>query len=187
MNKKSVLIACALLVAGGVSFAAAQQQRRVADDPRGETGRAGRLEASVGQHHGRLGRWLLHRHRAREFVRSLDVTEPQKEQARGVAKSLQPIVDDVRPQVRLLIGQARDLARNGNREAARELLRTELRPLLRDAIERARPLVEPLVQTLTPEQRARLEAAAKAHGREFDQERFTRRLSWMLAIRGARR
>lgn len=185
LNKKATLVACALIVAGGVSFAAVQQGRRPVDGRQQDPA----LE-SKGDHAGRpgrLGRWMHRRQLGRKLVRSLEITEPQKEQARGVARSLRPLVDEVRPRVRDLMTQARELARSGNREAARELLRSELRPILEDAMARARPQVAPLVGTLSPEQRAKLEARAAARGKTFDEERFTRRLTWMLARRGAGR
>ncbi len=185
MNNKAAWIACALLIAGGVSFAAVQQGPRTGDVPREhgrhffERGPGGRL-AFLGDGHKR-------RQHGRQLLRSLDVSESQKGAARAVAESLQPIVDELRPKVAPLLQQARELARSGEREAARELLRSELRPLCKDALTQAKPLVQPLVGTLTPEQRAKLEAAAAARGRSFDEERFTRRLTWMLARRGARR
>ncbi|MEO6711078.1 MAG: Spy/CpxP family protein refolding chaperone [Planctomycetota bacterium] len=181
MNKNLALITCAILVAGGISFAAVQHGQPPGE---GRQDRPGRLERDAGGRHARFGERI---HRGREFMRSLDVTEQQKEQARGVAKALQPIADEVRPQARLLIEQARGLARSGDRAAARELLRTQLRPMLEQAMERARPLVQPLVGTLTPEQRAKIEAAASAHGRSFDEDRFTRRLAWRIARQGTRR
>ncbi|HTF89990.1 MAG TPA: Spy/CpxP family protein refolding chaperone [Planctomycetota bacterium] len=181
MSKNLALIACAIVVAGGISFAAVQHGQRPGE---GRQDRPGRLERDAGGRHARLGERVR---RGRELIRSLGVTEQQKEQERGVAKALKPIADEVRPQARFLIQQARELARSGDRAAARELLRTQLRPMLAQAMERARPLVQPLVGTLTPEQRAKLEAAAAAHGRTFDQDRFTRRLAMRLARRGAQR
>ncbi len=184
MNKQAALIACALLIAGGVSFAAVQQGQRAGE---GRQVEARGFEHSPGQRHARFGAGSKRQQRGREFLRSLDVSESQREAARGVAQSLQPIVDELRPQVMPLWKQARELARAGNREAARELLRSELRPIFKDALARAKPLVQPLVGTLRPDQRARLEAAATARGKSFDEERFTRRLTWMLARRGAGR
>ncbi len=184
MNKQAALVALALLIAGGVSFAAVQQGQRAGDGPQEHTRR---FERVLGQRHALFGDGHRRRQRGRELLRSLDVSESQKEQARAVAQSLQPIVDELRPRVVPLLKQARDLVRNGDREAARELLETELRPIRKDALARAKPLVQPLVGTLSPEQRAKLEAAAAARGGSFDEERFTKRLAWMLARHGMRR
>lgn len=126
------------------------------------------------------------RQHAREFVRSLEITPEQRDQARDVVRSLRPLADEVRPQAHAILEQARELARSGKREEARELLRTQMKPLLQGALERAKPAVRPLVQTLTPEQRARLGAAAAARGRAFDEERFTSWLTRRLARRAAR-
>ena len=126
------------------------------------------------------------RQHAREFVRSLEITPEQREAARDVVRSLRPLADEVRPQAHAILEQARELARSGRREEARELLRTQMKPLLQGALERAKPAVRPLVRTLTPEQRARLEAAAAARGRAFDEERFTSWLTRRLARRASR-
>jgi hypothetical protein len=54
----------------------------------------------------------------------------------------------------------------------------------------ARAAVEPearkVLEGLTPEQRARLEARAKAHGRTFDEARVRARLERALLRRGRR-
>lgn len=184
MNKQAALVACALLIAGGVSWAAAQESQR-AGEGRAEHARG--FEHVRGQRHARLRAAHKRQQRGQEFLRSLAVSESQKKAARTIAQSLRPIVDELRPQVMPLWKQARELARSGNRDAARELLRSELRPIVKDALVRAEPLVQPLVATLRPDQRAKLEAAAAARGKTFDEERFTRRLTRMLARRGAGR
>src|SRR6185436_2477011 len=53
-----------------------------------------------------------------------------------------------------------------------------LRDATREALE---PNARRLVASLTPEQRAKLEAAAERHGRKFDAERLTERFTRLLA------
>jgi len=183
MKTKTALIACALLVVSGISFAAVQDGERRTE---GRQAHAGRLQRGFGLRHARPGQLQQRRQHGRELLRSLDVSEAQKEKARGVAKSLQPIAEGVRAEIRPLLQEARELARAGDRKAARELLRAEVRPILENALSRATPLVRPLIGTLSPEQRAKLESAASARGKTFDEERFTRRLVFVLARRGAR-
>jgi hypothetical protein len=76
--------------------------------------------------------------------------------------------------------------RSGDSEGARAILRSELRPLLQDAKANALPVVEPLIHSLSTEQRSELENAARARGREFDEQRATRRLALRLMLRGSR-
>ena len=103
--------------------------------------------------------------------RALQFSRAQKEQALAVARSAQPLVRELRQQIRAERGQGRE----------------HVRELVRDAFQRIRPQVQALVATLTPEQRAQLEARAQRHGRTFDEARLERRLAFLLSRPGAAR
>ncbi|MBK8180862.1 MAG: Spy/CpxP family protein refolding chaperone [Planctomycetes bacterium] len=197
MNTRVTLLGLTFLLISGAALAAVPQGRHGLQErqgaPVGRVRPGGAREPQGGERvegsrrHGLLGRMLHRRQAARGFVRSLEITPEQREAAREVARSLAPLMDEVRPEARAILREARELARSGNREAARALIRSQLRPLIQDAVERAKPAVRPLVASLTAEQRARLEAAAAARGRVFDEERFTGWLTRRLARHGARR
>ncbi|MBI5431220.1 MAG: Spy/CpxP family protein refolding chaperone [Planctomycetes bacterium] len=124
---------------------------------------------------------------AKRFVRSLELTPKQREELRRTRRELAPIAKELRPEIREVLGGARELRRAGRREEAREYLRQELKPLRQEANERGMPLVRPLIDRLTPEQRAKCEERARAHGREFDPDRAAKRLGLFLsAERGHR-
>ncbi|MCC7010994.1 MAG: hypothetical protein IT454_00415 [Planctomycetes bacterium] len=114
---------------------------------------------------------------------ALGITEDQRRLGREAAREIAPIVKQLKPQARDVLERARERARAGDRDGARELLRSELRPLVEEGQRRARPSMQPLLNSLTPEQRAKLEAAAGRRGRDFDDERFARRLALRLALR----
>jgi hypothetical protein len=129
--------------------------------------------------HAALRRWL----RSREILRRLEVTPEQRELAREAAAKLRPLADELRPQVRDVLGRARELRRTGDARGAARLREAELRPLRERTRSSALPEVEPLLRSLTPEQRATLERAARARGRELDEQRLARRLALRLARR----
>lgn len=120
-------------------------------------------------------------------MRSLEVTTEQRELARQAARELAPRANELRPQARALLEKARALRRDGDREGARTVLRDELRPLLERAKPDAERAAAPIVRSLTPEQRAKLEAAAKRRGESFDERRFSHRLGLMLGSRRMQR
>lgn len=172
-----------LLLLGGAAFAFAQEPQR-------EPGRGGAAAARA-QHGGdrahgphRRGERLRE---ARKFVRSLELSEEQRAEARRVARELKPLAEELRPQVREVRDGARELRRTGQREAAREYRKRELEPLREQARERGLPLVRPLIDQLTPEQRAKCEERARAHGREFDPDRAAKRLGLFLSAKRGHR
>ena len=182
MKTKILLGLCGLLLVSGASVAVAEEGSR--KPPRGESTRpfhGVRHGARPDGHHARLRESARRLRRAREFVRSLEITDTQRAQAREAAKALEPLADDLRPRAREILERARAFRSAGDREGARSLLRDELRPPLQGAKTRALPIVEPLIDSLSPAQRAKLEQAARAHGREFDEQRAARRLARVLA------
>lgn len=207
MNRTILLGVFGLLLLGGATLGFAQERQRaqrqdascVAGDSR--DARAGERRAdrpmtrgqgegrgqARGDVHGRRGERLRERvHDAKRFVRSLELTEPQREELRRVRGELAPIAKELRPEMREVLDGVRALHRAGKHEEAREYLRRELKPLREEAQERGMPLVRPLIDRLTPEQRAKCEERARAHGREFDPDRAARRLGAYLGSRHAR-
>ncbi len=165
MNKKILLGVCGLLFVAGAASA------------------SGRYGPAEGLRH-RLRHPLRH---GRDVARKLDVSESQRELARQAARELAPVADDLRSQARAIVERARELRRKGDREGAKQLLRDELRPLFERAKPQAERAVEPLLHSLTPEQRAKLEAAAQRRGKRFDEQRFSHRLGLALSTRRAQR
>jgi hypothetical protein len=105
----------------------------------------------------------------RQFVRALDLSRAQKEQALSVAHAAQPIVRELREQIRAERGQGR----------------AHVKELVRNAFLRLQPQVRALIGTFTPEQRARIEALAQRHGRTLDEARLERGLAFLLSRPGA--
>jgi len=97
--------------------------------------------------------------------RLLQLSRAQKEQALGIARAAQPLVRELRTQIRAERGQGR----------------AHVKELVHDMFLRLQPEVRQLIGTLTPEQRARLEQRAKRLGRTFDEARFERRLAFLLS------
>ncbi len=186
MNTKFLLGACGLLLVAGVASAlTSSQERQPAPSSAGE--RHGRAH---GDGHGRHGRvhGLRHRMRGgRDVARKLDISEAQRDLARQASRELAPLAEELRPQARAIVERARELRRKGDREGAKALLRDELRPLLERAKPQAERAVDPLLRSLTPEQRAKLEAAAQRRGKQFDEQRFAQRLGLALSSRRAQR
>jgi hypothetical protein len=101
--------------------------------------------------------------------RLLQLSREQKEQALAIARAAQPLVRELRAQVRAERGQGR----------------AHVKELVHDLFQRLQPQVRGLIATLTPEQRARLEQRAQRHGRTFDAARLERRLAYLLSRPGA--
>jgi hypothetical protein len=201
MNKNFLLGLTGLLLLGGatVGFAQERERARRHDGPavernanpderaRGERFRGGETrgpEAGAPEQRRFGGERLRERVRdARRFVRSLDLTPEQREDLKAARRELAPIAKELRPEVREVLDGARELRRAGKRAEAREYLRQELRPLRDEARERGLPVTRPLIDQLTPEQRAKCEERARAHGREFDPERAAKRLGVFLSAK----
>ena len=112
----------------------------------------------------------------RQFVRALEFTDAQKAQFRAAAQSVAPRVREAREEAFFRV-QAERARRNPDFEALRE----ELRELRARTLDETAPHARRLVASLTPEQRARIEEAARARGREFDIERLEDRVARLLA------
>lgn len=182
MNTKLLLglggaVLVGMLAVGGAAYASSAAQEGA---PAGA--RAERQERGGG---GLRQRFLQRMRQRRDFVRSLDISEAQRESARAAARELAPLAEALRPQVKALLERARALRRDGDREGARNVLKNELKPLLDSLKPQTQRAVAPLVGSLTPEQRAKLEAAAQRRGRQFDEQRFAHRLGLALSSRHA--
>ena len=118
------------------------------------------------------GAWAQGTHvppRQARHGRLLQLSREQKEQALGVARAAQPLVRELRAQIRAERGQGR----------------AHVKQLVHNMELRLQPEVRGLIATLTPEQRARLEQRAQRHGRTIDAARFERRLAYLLSRPGA--
>ncbi len=126
---------------------------------------AGALARGTGT--GTRGR--AHPQHARPLLRALGLTRAQKEQALAVAREAQPLVRELRARIRAERGQGRE----------------HVRDLVRETFQELRPQVRGLLDTLTPEQRERVTALARRHGRTLDEGRLERRLAFLLSRPGA--
>ncbi|MBL8801867.1 MAG: hypothetical protein JNN27_07730 [Planctomycetes bacterium] len=180
MNTKLLLgLGSAVLVGmfavSGLAYASSAAQEGA---PRGA-----RVERQERDGRGLRQRVVKRMRQRRDFLRSLEITEVQRESARAAARELAPLAETLRPQVKALLERARALRRACDREGARKVLENELKPLLASAKPQTQRAVAPLVGSLTPEQRAKLEAAAQRRGRSFDEQRFAHRLGLALSSR----
>jgi hypothetical protein len=182
MNTKLLLglgsaVLVGMVAVGGVAFASSAAQESA---PRGE-----RAERQERDGRGLRQRFVKRMRQRRDFARSLEISEAQRESARAAARELAPLAESLRPQVKALLERARALRRDGDREGARNVLKNELKPLLESVKPQTERALAPLMGSLTPEQRAKLEAAAQRRGRSFDEQRFAHRLGLVLSSRGA--
>jgi len=182
MNTKLLLglgsaVLVGMVAVGGAAYASSSAQESA---PRGA-----RVERQERDGRGLRQRFVKRMRQRREFVRSLEISEAQRESARAAARELAPLAETLRPQVSALLERARALRREGDREGARNVLKNELKPLLESAKPQTQRALAPLVASLTPEQRAKLEAAAQRRGRSFDEQRFAHRLGLRLSSRRA--
>lgn len=160
MKKFGWMILVAGLVAGGVLTTGALAQK--------VGGGRGALRQRLAERlHGRA-------EKLREVGRALALTPAQSEQALGIAHAAEPLAREVRKQVaRGLV----DAPRSGERAVQRE----RVRELVQNAFRTLEPQLRELVASLSPEQRARLEALARRHGRTLDDERLVKRLAFLLS------
>jgi hypothetical protein len=119
----------------------------------------------------------------RRFLRSLDATDAQREVAREEARAAAPISHAARLEGRAIrIEALRE--HPGDRAAARESARPKIRELRERTLTGLRPLAQKVVATLTPDQRKKLEDAARARGKDLDEARLEKLVSWLLTRPG---
>jgi hypothetical protein len=129
--------------------------------------------------HGGFGRRAFLRERMRHFrqerkavLEALGVTPDQQRIALDKARAAQPVVAEARKELAQL---------RAGTDGTRESRRDAVRDLRHRTAEKLAPLAKDVIATLTPEQRAKLEGFAAAHGRKFDDAKFAKRVSRWLA------
>ena len=131
-----------------------------------------RTRASVPQSRDRAG--------LRGFLRSIDATPEQRAVAREQARAAGPVARSARSEGRRIRVEA--LRGQGSDRAAARARILELRER---TLESLRPMAQKLISTLTSEQKRKLEHAARARGRELDDARLEKLVSWLLTRHGA--
>lgn len=173
MNAKWTTLTAALVLCTAGSTAFAQVRTPAAGDTPGRETRAPHAKherAEFARRHG-----IAHR---------LGLTEAQRTQLRAEVERVAPELRSARERARELVRAARQ---DGDvTPAEREQLRTQLRALRDEARSQVLPGARALVTSLTPEQRARLEAVAKAHGKTLDEARLGERVAAQLVRKLAR-
>ena len=120
----------------------------------------------------------------KDLLASLQVSDEQRHTVLEKARAAAPIVSAGKDEARRIVAQAWAAAAkdpNADRKALRESVRTQLRALREKTRGQVEPLAKDVVASLTPEQRAKLEAAAAKHGRTLDDARLVRRTARMLS------
>jgi hypothetical protein len=115
----------------------------------------------------------------RRFLKSLDATEAQRAVALEQARAAGPIARGARLEGRQIRIEARH-DHPGDRAAARAAARPRIRELRERTLASLQPLSQKILASLAPEQRKKLEDAARARGREFDEARLEKIVSWLL-------
>jgi hypothetical protein len=174
----SAVIVAAALAAGAAAPAFA------GDDGAGRRNhpRAGRSGGRRGALRDRFRRAM--RQERRDLLASLNVTDDQRRTALEKARAAAPIVSAARDEARRVVAQARAAAAKdpaADRKALRESVRTQLQALRERTRGQVEPLAKDVLASLTPEQRAKIDAAAAKRGRTVDEGRLTRRVARMLA------
>lgn len=129
---------------------------------------------------GRHARFERRQH-VRQFVRSLEFTDAQRANALAAAKTIAPIAEAARAEGRKLIEDARKNNQTGDRTAIRAAVKAQIEALRERTLKQIEPIGRGLLQSLTPDQRAKIQAALEKHGKTYDEERAARRISLMLA------
>src|SRR5262245_24873469 len=113
-----------------------------------------------------------------------DLTPAQRSAVRAEVKRAVPQLQELRARARQLIREAR--AQGRMTPESRQALRDSLRSLRDEARRDLLPSARTILASLTPEQRARIEAAAKARGLSLTEaqleERMAARLQRRLAM-----
>lgn len=164
MNAKWMTLTAALVLCTAGTTTFAQVRTPAAGDTPGRETRAPHARHEGGVRARRDG--LAHR---------LGLTEAQRTQLRAD-------LERVAPELRAARERARELVRSARQDgeitpAERAELRTQLRALRDEARETVLQGARALVASLTAEQRQRLEARAKAHGKTLDDTRLGERIA----------
>ena len=122
----------------------------------------------------------------RRIGERLGITDAQREELRARVERVRPIVEQTRSEAREILERARVEAQTGDRAAVRERTRGELKALAERCRSELGNDARSLVGTLTPEQRAKLEQAAAARGRQLDDERLERGARRLLVRKNCR-
>jgi hypothetical protein len=124
------------------------------------------------------------RHALRAFLKKLDATETQRKLALEEARAAQPIARDARIEAsRIRIEALRE--HPGDRAAARAAARPKLKDLRQRTLESLRPHAQKLLASLSADQRKTIEDSARARGKQPDEERLEKVVSWLLTRPGA--
>jgi Spy/CpxP family protein refolding chaperone len=120
----------------------------------------------------------------RDLLASLGATDEQRRTVLEKARAAAPIVSAAKDEARRIVAQAWSAAAkdpSADRKALRESVRTQLKALREKTRGQVEPLAKEVVASLTPEQRAKLDAAAAKHGRTVDDARLTRRAARLIS------
>ena len=132
-------------------------------------------------HPGRHARQARLARREHRFLKSLELTDAQKAQWKDARLAADPVREDLRTQIRAM----REAFKAGEKTPeARAAFRAKRKATVDAALAAVAPSAARLVASLTPEQRAKLEARAKAHGKTLDDAKLTRRIERLLLARG---
>src|SRR5262245_58203910 len=124
------------------------------------------------------------RQERRDLLASLNVTDDQRRTALEKARAAAPIVSGAKDEARRIVAQAWAAAAkdpSADRKALRQSVHDQLKALREKTRGQGEPLAREVGSPLTPEQRAKLAAAAATHGRTVDDARLTRRVARMLS------
>jgi Spy/CpxP family protein refolding chaperone len=169
----------AVIVAAALAAGAAATGFAGEDGPRP---RAGRAAGVRGARRDRFRRAM--RQERRDLLTSLGVTDEQRRTVLEKARAAAPIVAADRDEARRIVAQAWTAAAKdsaADRRALRDSVRGQLKALREKTRGQVEPLAKEVVASLTPEQRAKLDAAAARHGRTVDEARLVRRAARMIS------
>jgi Spy/CpxP family protein refolding chaperone len=120
------------------------------------------------------------RRHAVRFLRSLELSDAQRTLLRESREATENVRVDVRARVRSILA---DAWKAGDRSPeARKAVREKVRAVIASARTAVEATAKKIFDSLTAEQRAKIEARAKAHGREVDDARLLRRIEGLLLM-----
>lgn len=167
---KWTAVVAAAVIAGGLATAAL-----AGDGARG---------ARSGRH--QRARQLLQRKRGRtmEFLRSLQITDQQRQTMLDKARAVAPIVETAKTDARKLIAQAWAQASKDatvDRRALRAGVKEQVKALRAKAWTQIEPLARDVVATLTPEQRQKFTEKAAKRGKTVDDAKLAKFMGRLIS------
>lgn len=131
-----------------------------------------------GPRHGPLEQRLHRQHRKMlRVLRMLELTDAQRQLVAEGSALAAPVRHDLRARIQAIFEDARTSPRTQETRAA---VRAQVKQAVQSALASLEAPARKFLEALTPEQKAKLEAKAKEHGKTFDEQKLLKGFEGML-------